>query len=85
MLYTATNTNSKPIMGQFQLGKKMTAFLWAITLGVVGVNLYTISNAVFGEGMVSHPVHNLSLFALSLFALSLFWQFICLQFSIVLL
>jgi hypothetical protein len=41
-------------MGQFQLGKKMTSFLWAITLGVVSVNLYTISNAVFGEGMVSH-------------------------------
>eukprot|EP00611_Tribonema_gayanum_P018116 TRINITY_DN31192_c0_g1_i1.p1 TRINITY_DN31192_c0_g1~~TRINITY_DN31192_c0_g1_i1.p1 ORF type:complete len:658 (+),score=140.42 TRINITY_DN31192_c0_g1_i1:114-1976(+) len=40
---------SKRLMGEFTVGRSMTALLWVLTIGMIGINLYTVLDFFFDD------------------------------------
>ncbi|CAN0208533.1 unnamed protein product, partial [Ectocarpus fasciculatus] len=71
-----TFCNSPHIMGEFTITSSLTAFVWMVSIGIIGINIYIVVGFLFDEGISSEGEASTWLYACTAFVASLYLGFI---------
>lgn len=63
-------------MGEFAITSSVTAFVWMVSIGIIGINIYIVVGFLFDEGISSEGAAATWLYALTAFGAFLYLGFI---------